>query len=127
MLGIGAGLGFVGIVLIAMLPLGVLVRACATVLWIAATTRELAVLLRGWQNCLAIRLTPDGGVTVLGGDGEWRTAALAPGSVLLARIGWLRLCVAGGPRFGELVRGERRTDRSWRRLHVIWRHFQDPA
>jgi hypothetical protein len=126
-LGIGFGLGLVGIVLIAILPLGAVARACMAVLWCATTTWELAGIVRAWRNCQAMRLTPDGDLVVLGGDREWHAAALAPGSVLLPRIGWMRLRVDGGPPFGELVRGERRCDRSWRRLHVIWRHFQDSA
>jgi hypothetical protein len=110
-----------------MLPVGAAFRAGAVFLWCVATTRELAVLYRAWQACREIRFTPGGGVTVLGADGEWRTGELVPGGILLSRLGWIRLRVAGGPRFAELVRGERRSDFNWRRLHVIWRHFGDPA
>ena len=126
-LGVGVGLAVGGLVLITMLPVGAALRAATALLWCVATSRELFVLYRAWQDCRAMRFTADGDVTVLGTDGEWRTGELVPGSILLPRVGWIRLRVARGPRFAELLRGERRRDVNWRRLHVIWRHFGDPA
>lgn len=126
-LGVAAGLALVGLVLIAMLPVGAALRAGTALLWCIAVLRELAVLHRAWQHCRAIRFAADGGVAVLGTDGEWRTGELVPGSILLPRVGWIRLRAASGPRFAELLRGERRSDFDWRRLHVIWRHFGDPG
>ena len=126
-LGSGASLGIAGIVLIVTLPFDAAARAAMLIPWCAFTIRELLVLYRAWRNCLAIRITADGGAAVLGADDEWRTAELISGSVLLSRLGWIRLRVAGGPCFGELLRGRRREDRDWRRLQVIWRHFGGPA
>ena len=124
---LGAGLGLVGVVLVAALPASVGVRAIALLAWCAVSARELFVLRRAWGDCHAIRITQDGGATVLGSDGEWRAGQLVAGSVLLSRVGWLRVRVGNEPCFGELVRGERRSGNGWRRLHVIWRHFGDPA
>lgn len=126
-LGVGTGLALGGLVLIAMLPVGAALRAAAALLWCTATSRELFVLYRAWQDCSAIRFAADGDIRVLGTDGEWRPGELVPGSILLPRVGWIRLRIASGPRFAELLCGERRSDVDWRRLHVIWRHFGDPA
>lgn len=126
-IGVGAGFTLAGIVLIAMLPIGTALRAGTALLWSIATSRELHVLCCAWRNCCALRFTPGGEVAVLDADGKWRAGELVAGGILLPRIGWIRLRVSRGPRFAELVRGARRGDADWRRLHVIWRHFGDPA
>lgn len=125
--GLGAGLGLVGVLLVLTLPVDIGLRVIALLAWCTVTARELFVLRRAWRDCRAMRITPDGGAMVLGRDGEWRAGQLDAGSVLLSRVGWIRLRVGKEPCFGELVCGERRCGRGWRRLHVIWRHFGDPA
>ncbi len=90
--------------------------------WIAVSRCEINALRRGWQRCDGVRFHAGGDVEVLvPGDG-WRPGALADGSVLLRRFGWIRLVADDGTRIHELVRGSCREDRHWRRLHVIWRH-----
>lgn len=119
----GAVLGITGCLLIATLPISTAWRIAAVIAWSASSARELWLLYRAWQACLAIRISADGQVTILGEGDAWRPARLVSGGVLLSRLGWLRLQAAGGPVFAELVRGDRRTSPDWRRLHVIWRHF----
>jgi hypothetical protein len=120
-------LGLIGVALVLTLPVGIGLRSIGVLAWSSATARELLVLRRAWRDCRAMRIAPDGGAAVLGKDGEWRVGQLVAGSVLLSRIGWIRLRVGNEPCFGELVGGERRSGGGWRRLHVIWRHFCDPA
>jgi hypothetical protein len=125
--GLGIGLGLVGVVLVLTLPVDIGIRAIAVPAWCAVVARELFVLRRAWRDCRAMHITPEGGAMVLGSGGEWRAGQLVAGSVLLSRVGWIRLRVGKEPCFGELVRGERRSASDWRRLQVIWRHFGDPA
>ncbi|MCG8371389.1 MAG: hypothetical protein MJA32_12860 [Proteobacteria bacterium] len=119
----GAVLGIAGCLLVASFPTGWAWRAVASLAWCASVARELWLVHRAWQGCRKLRFSADGEVAILGAGGEWRPARLVSGGVLLSRLGWLRLQAAGGPVFAEFVRGERRRDRDWRRLHVIWRHF----
>ena len=98
------------------------VRVPAFVVWVAFSCRELVVLRRGWRRCQGARFLANGDVEIRGRDGAWGRAELAGGSILLRRYGWLRLDTGGGVVVHELVRGNRRSDRDWRRLHVIWRH-----
>ncbi len=125
-LALSATLGMIGVLLVAMLPLDIPVRIAAAAVWAGSVLREVLLLRRAWRNCRAIRLSPGGSVTVLGEDAEWRPGQLVSGGLLLPRFGWLRLRTGTAPAFAELVRGDRRKNRDWRRLHVIWRHFRAP-
>lgn len=97
-------------------------RLLALVAWIVFSCRELVLLRRGWRRFHGIRFLANGDVEVRSRDGSWEPAELADGSILLRRFGWLRLVADDGTGVQELVRGSRREDRDWRRLHVIWRH-----
>ena len=55
--------------------------------------------------------------------GEWRTASLLSGSLVLPGVAWLRISVGTGPAYGELLTGNPRKNEDWRRLLVIWRHI----
>ena len=90
-------------------------------LWLGSV--ELTRLHRGFEACTAIRLTSDGNVGIDPGDGNWVTADLESGSIVLRRLAWLRLRTANGRLITELLRGDARQCRDWRRLQVIWRHF----
>ena len=119
----GIAFGVLGCGLIASLPMKATWQVLTGIAWSASVLRELQLLHRAWTNCRRVRMSADGACAILGRDGEWRPGRLVSGGVLLARIGWLRLQASGGPVFAELVHGERRTNRDWRRLHVIWRHI----
>ena len=119
----GAVLGMVGVGLIVTLPVQGPLRGLLALVWSASVLREILFLRHAWARCRRIRVAADGGVSLLDDDDEWRPAELLTGGILLRRIGWIRLRAAGEPAFGELLRGSRRDDRDWRRLHVIWRHI----
>ena len=85
--------------------------------------REIAGLRRAYMSYRYIRVWPGGSVELISASGTAIAAELLPGSVLLARLGWLRLRSMSGRRFAELVNGDARRSKDWRRLHVIWRHL----
>ena len=98
------------------------VRLPALAAWLGWSWRDVGALRRGWRRAHGVRLLADGGAEVRDRSGRWAAAELAGGSMLLRRLGWLRLVTADGERIHELVSGSCREDREWRRLHVIWRH-----
>ena len=89
----------------------------------ASSWFEFRRLQRGFAICRRIRIHSDGEAAVLNNDGEWLPGALQTGSVLLRRLGWLRIRGASGQVFLELIRGNARQSHDWRRLQVIWRHI----
>ena len=121
--GSAALLGIIGLAVIATLEAGPLVRAALCVAWLLGVGAECERLRRAWRCCRRIRVFAGGRVEILDANGDWSPGCLAGGGVLLGRLGWIRLCRDGGPVFAELVCGDRRRQRDWRRLHVIWRHF----
>jgi hypothetical protein len=80
-------------------------------------------MVRGHALCRRLRMSAGGELLLLDPLGNWHTARLLPGSVLLRRIGWIRLETGIGQRCAELVRGSCRESDDWRRLQVIWRHI----
>ncbi len=112
-----------GLILILTLELGVALRAAACLAWYLAGSRELARIERGFESCLAIRLSSEGEIAVLNSDLEWLPATLQDGSMVLRNIAWLRLKTAAGENIVELLRGQTRQSQNWRRLQVIWRHI----
>jgi hypothetical protein len=118
----GALLGTVGIALIFVLPLHRAVSSIAGCAWFACCGWELLRISRGYALCRRLRVSADGEVLLLDPNDDWQAARLLPGSVLLRRIGWIRVETRSGHRFAELIRGSCRESVDWRRLQVIWRH-----
>ena len=117
----GTVAALLGVLAIGLATVPAWARFPALVFWVALSFREFVVLRRGWRRCHRVRFLANGGVEIRDG-GLWKPAGLADGSVLLRRLGWLRLVTDDGAVIHELVRGSCRADRDWRRLHVIWRH-----
>lgn len=115
-------LGLLGEVLILIMNLPAWLTVCGSLGWAGWTLLEAWQLWRSQCRYRRLRLTVDGGLQVLDASGDWHPAELRPGSVLLRRLGWLRVRVAGRETFGELLRGDCDTDRDWRRAQVLWRH-----
>ncbi len=103
----------------AMLTPGWRVPAAASVF--ALTAVELARLLRSQRAARRYRLYGDGAIEVVAADGGLSLASLASGSVLLPGVAWLRIRAAGGRAWGELIAGNPRKNKDWRRLCVILR------
>jgi len=111
-----------GFVLIVLMPLAPVWRMLLAFAWIGESLRELRGLARGAARLRFIRLDADGNITGLGPDGRCETLALLSGSIVLSRLGWLRVRFADGSRYGELLRGDPARDPEWQRLQLIWRH-----
>jgi len=118
----GMVLAAAGIPLLCLLPLERSGTLFACLAWCAWMAWELVGLRRGQQAYRTMRLAADGLVSLLCADGQWVSGRLLPGSILLRRIGWLRISSGNGRISAELVRGHCREGQDWRRLQVLWRH-----
>ena len=115
-----AGLGG-GMILATPLPL--LWRLLAAALWLGSSVHELVVLRRGQRGVERLRVLQGGSARLCAPDGCWFPATLAPGSVVLRRVAWLRFVADDGRKFAELLHRKSVQNESWRRLQVIWRHL----
>jgi hypothetical protein len=112
-----------GLVIILTLELAPLLRAIGSLVWVGNGCLELRQLQQGFDACRGIRIDSNGEIAILNIDQEWQPATLQTGSLLLRKLGWLRLRSASGQNILELVRGDARQSQNWRRLQVIWRHI----
>jgi hypothetical protein len=111
-----------GLVLILLMPLAPVWRILCAFAWIGESLRELRGLTCGAKRLRLIRLDADGNIAGLRPDGRFEALTLLSGSVLLSRLGWLRVRFPDGSRYGELLRGDPAKDLEWQRLQLIWRH-----
>ena len=119
----GAGFCGIGVALILAMPLQPVVLITGLGGWLALCAWELIKMYRGYALCRRLRMSVGGELLLLDPLGNWHTARLLPGSVLLRRVGWIRLETGIGHRCAEPVRGSCRESDDWRRLQVIWRHI----
>ncbi len=111
-----------GFMLIVFLPLAPVWRILLAAGWVGESFRELRGLARGAARLKRLRLDADGNIAGLGPDGRFEALTLLSGSMVLPRLGWLRLRFPDGSRYGELLRGDPSRDLEWQRLQLIWRH-----
>ena len=111
-----------GFILILLMPLAAVWRFLLAAAWIGESLRELRALTRGAARLQLIRLDADGNIAGLGPDGRFEVLTLLSGSMVLSRLGWLRVRFPDGSRYGELLRGDPARDLEWQRLQLIWRH-----
>ncbi len=112
-----------GLVLILNLAVDTGLRVLGCLGWAAFGRFELRRLEQGFDACAAIRVDSNGDFAVLKNNDNWVPASLMTGSVLLRKLGWMRLQDESGQVFLELIRGNARQSQDWRRLQVIWRHI----
>ena len=112
-----------GLALILILPIDVAERLAGSLAWAAIGWFEIRRLESGNEACRAIRVDSSGEFTILDNAGDPVPARLLTGSVLLRKLGWIRLESQNGQIFLELIRGDARQSQDWRRLQVIWRHI----
>lgn len=111
-----------GFMLIVFMPLAPVWRILLAAGWVGESLRELRGLVHGARRLSRIRLDADGNIAGLGPDGRREDLVLLSGSMVLSRLGWLRLRFPDGSRYGELLRGDPARDLEWQRLQLIWRH-----
>ena len=104
------------------MPLGPFWRLLLALVWLGESLRELKGFIRGAARLRRIRLDADGNVYGEGPHGRSEALTLLSGSIVLSRLGWLRVRFPDGSCYGELVRGDPTRDLEWQRLQLIWRH-----
>ena len=118
----GLFLNAAALVVILLLPVHVAVTAGSIILCILYGMHEQLRLRRAYRRYSRLRISGDGNLRVFDRQGDWQSGTLLAGSMLLRRVGWLRIRTDEGHVFAELVRGHCRHSADWRRLQVIWRH-----
>ncbi len=113
----------IGVVLILRLPLPPFALLLGSVAWLVHSVWELRQIGRDYGRYRRLRLAADGGILLLDIDGNWHTGRFSPGSILLRRVGWIRVKHSEGRTSAMLFRGSCRESHDWRRLQVIWRHI----
>ena len=119
----GAFLAVVGVALIFALPLHGAASFIGSCTWLVWCGWDLVKVSRGYALCCRLRLRANGDVLLLDPQGNWRAARLLAGSILLRRVGWIRVETELGQHCAEPIRGSCRESVDWRRLQVIWRHI----
>ncbi|MDX1404276.1 MAG: hypothetical protein R3192_07060 [Woeseiaceae bacterium] len=110
-----------GAVILLRLPIASYLKPGLALLWLLECARELWALRRGGRRLCELRLAAGGEVSGISPRGDVLPLELLPGSMLLRRLGWLRLRFADGLTHGELFTGDARQDPEWHRLQLIWR------
>ena len=123
MLGAGAGLFVLGAVAILTLSIDVRIRLAATGAWSVLLARETWQFVAGFAICRGMRVSADGAISILAGDGREIPARLVPGTVVLQQLAWLRIRTDSGLAYAEPLAGKSTENEAWRRLQVIWRHL----
>lgn len=111
-----------GIAVVSSLPLNAALRWAAAAGWLAYSLFELWRLARAYRIVVSLAVAADRSVELIFRDGKRIAARLEPGSLILPRFAWLRLETDCGLKYGELLRGNSRKNKDWRRLQVIRRH-----
>ena len=112
-----------GLVIVVTLPFRMHWLMIAALIWLVVSVRELRLFRRAYSRFCQIRLDGSGEVEILTNAGDWQSATLLAGSVVLPCLAWLRIETRDGLRYAELMRGNCRKNEEWRRLQVVWRHF----
>ncbi len=121
---LGSGLVFaiLGAITIALMPLSLALRTPAIVAWMALAVFEWRLARNAYRNSRCYRLYADGSIDIITADGGRRAAVYAAGSVILPGAAWLKVRAVDGRSWGELIAGNTRESKDWRRFQVICRH-----
>ncbi len=111
-----------GLVVILTSPLPGWPKSLASLSWLGCLVFGIFGLLSRYRRIVGYRLYADGSVEFTYRDGSRGTGQLASGTVLLPGLAWLRVRASHAAAWGELVAGDSRTSKQWRRFQVICRH-----
>jgi hypothetical protein len=109
-----------GVILVLQLPVGPWLRALIVVIWIADVCRQMARLCAGMARVTRLSLDSSGRIIAAGPDGDLQKLTLLAGSVVTARLAWLRLRFPDDSVYAELLCGDAGCDPHWHRLQLIW-------
>jgi hypothetical protein len=118
---LSAGATLTGILLILDLPLLPAPKVLFGALWLGAGLAEARAQFRGMRRICRFRISADGSLEGQAPDGGIEAIQLTSGSVVLARMAWLRVRFSDGTAYGELLTGDGRVDDDWHRLQLVWR------
>lgn len=121
--GSGAGLMVAGALIVLVQPIPVVPRLAVACAWLLYGSHRLVSLVAAYGSCRRIRVDSDGSLWIEAADGSLRAGRIGSGSIVLARIAWLRVVTDDRFVAGELLRGNGRECDAWRRFQVIWRHL----
>ena len=113
----------IGLAVIVFMSVSLTLRLVTGAGWLWLGSSQLFNAWRAFTLVCRIRLHADGSAEIGDPSGAWRCATLGRGSVVLERVAWLRFDVDGGSQIAELLTGNPRKNKDWRRLQVIWRHL----
>lgn len=116
----GCAAVLIGAALLMHLPVGALLRMLLVGMWTGGGVMEIGRITRGVRRTRMILLTTEG-AAIIDGQGRRQPAWIMSGTVVLPRLAWLRLKLADGLVYGELIRGNAASCRQWRRLQILWR------
>ena len=119
----GALLTVAGIFVIGTLPVASFWRWLAGGAWCLSGLREILAIADGYRRYGRIRIDSAGAVALQGRGGDWTSAEVRAGSVVLQRLAWLRLRLPDGSGCGELLRAGTFEIEHWRRFQLVWRHL----
>jgi hypothetical protein len=94
-------------------------RALLVIAWVCLSVRELAAWTTTASRVRTLGIDGNGQVYGCDRNGRRFDLRLLAGSVVGARVAWLRLGFEDGRHYGELLRGDC-DDPDWRRLQVFW-------
>jgi len=112
-----------GIVTIFSLPIDARLQALGAVVWSLQGGVQWTFISSAHKRFRGVRIHGDGTAQLLDNGGEWHAATICKECIVLSTFAWLKLKPAQGGTYCELLRGDSRANKQWRRLQVIWRHL----
>ncbi|MDH4046755.1 MAG: hypothetical protein OEW68_01665 [Gammaproteobacteria bacterium] len=89
--------------------------------WLCLAWHESAAQWHGYRKVAAIRIDKEGFIETIDTAGRRCPAELVGGSFVLQRMAWLRLRLANGQCYAELLVGDGGDSDSWHWLQLMWR------
>ena len=126
MLGSGALSGILGLAAIATIDAAYAAGAWLSAAWLIFCGVDSGLRWRQFRRVRRLRLDADLGLQLEVRGLGWRSARILDGTAVLGDIVWLRYRECGGRKGAELLFGERRVCRGWRRFTVILRLAERP-
>jgi hypothetical protein len=112
-----------GLVLLPLVAVSLPLKGLLALSWTVLCGFEWLALRQGYAGSGLLRIAAGGHIERRTPDGAWQPARLCAGSLVLARIAWLRIAAPGVRPYAELVSAGTHASEDWRRLRVIWRHI----
>ncbi|MBT8098614.1 MAG: hypothetical protein KJO82_02630 [Gammaproteobacteria bacterium] len=110
-----------GVPIIFLLPLQAVAIGALLGVWLAVCGIELCRMFHFYRRVRRYRVYGDGTVDRIAADGSIRAATVATGTVVTSAIAWLCTRDENGRGGCDLISGNSRKNKEWRRFQVICR------